>query len=73
MRYNLKLRILKSGNSVLFEEIKKCLGLLTTAKKQAVSFRGSHNIDLSTTANNRITLAVIKAKIPTETYRLVPY
>ena len=68
-----KLRFWKRGYSALFKETKQRLGLLTTAKKKLVSFRGNHNIDLSTTANNRITLAVVEAKIPTKSYCFTPY
>ena len=71
MRYNsesLKTWVLISGNDVLFNDIKISLGRLIATKNYPFLFGRNHNNDLSTTANNRITLSLLKAKIPTKSY-----
>ena len=67
MRYNsesLKTWVLISGNDVLFNGIKISLGLLIATKNYPFLFGRNHNTALSTTANNRTTLSLLKAKIP---------
>ena len=70
MRYNsesLKTWVLISGNDV-FNGIKISLGLLIATKNYPFLFGRNDNTDLSTTANNRITLSLLKAKTPTKSY-----
>ena len=55
MRYNseaLEIKVVISGNSLLFKDIKISLGLLTSARKN----RENHKLHMSTNTNNRISL-----------------
>ena len=59
MRYNseaLEIRVVISGNSLLFKDIKISLGLLTSARKNDALCRENHKLHLSKNTNNRISL-----------------
>ena len=59
MRYNseaLDIKVVISGNSLLFKDIKISLGLLTSARKNHALCRENHKLQLSTNTNNRISL-----------------
>ena len=59
MRYNseaLEIKVVISGNSLLFKDIKISLGLLTSARKSHDLCRENHKLHLSTNTNNRISL-----------------
>ena len=59
MRYNserLEIKVVISGNVLLFKDIKISLGLLITAPKMHALFRENHCLEVSTAANNRISL-----------------
>ena len=59
MRYNseaLEIKVVISGNSLLFKDIKISLGLLTSARKNHALCRENHKLHLSTNTNNRISL-----------------
>ena len=75
MRYNsesLEIKDLRSRNDVLYKDIKNSLGLLITARKQHVEYRGNRNFGLSTAVNNRIMIFVIETKIRHKTQHLAP-
>ena len=60
MRYNgksLEINVVISGKVLLFKDIKICLGLLITAREMHALFRENHFLEVSTTANNRITVS----------------
>ena len=66
MRYNseaLEIKVVISGNGLLFKDIKISLGLLTSARKNHALGRENHKIHLSTNTNNRIRVSVIEANI----------
>ena len=66
MRYNseaLEIKVVISGNGLLFKDIKISLGLLTSARKKHALCRENHKLHLSTNTNNRIRVSVIEAKI----------
>ena len=57
MRYNserLDIKVVISGNGLLFKDIKISLGLLIIVRKMHALFRENHYLEVSTTANNRI-------------------
>ena len=59
MRYNaksLETNVVISGNVLLFKDIKISLGLLITAQEMHALFPENHFLEVSTTANNRITV-----------------
>ena len=69
MRYNAKSLVIKvviSGNVLLFKDIKINLGLLITAREMHALFRENHFLEVSTTANNRITVFAVEPKIPSK-------
>ena len=70
MRYNAKsleiTDIVISGKVLLFEDIKISLGLLITAREMHALFRENHFLEVSTTANNRITVSAVEPKIPSK-------
>ena len=69
MRYNaksLEIQIVISGNVLLFKNIKITLGLLITAREMHALFRENHFLEVSTTANNRITISAVEPKIPSK-------
>ena len=67
MRYNaksLEINVVISGNVLLFKDIKICLGLLINARAMHALFRENHFLEVSTTANNRMTVSAVEPKIP---------
>ena len=76
MRYNserLDIRVVISGNGLLFNDIKISLGLLITSRKMHVLFRENRQLEVSKTANNRIRVSVVKPKIRSKSYCLASY
>ena len=70
-RYNAKsfeIKVVISGNVLLFKDIKISLGLLIAAREMHALFRENHFLDVSTTANNRITVSAVhvEPKIPSK-------
>ena len=66
MRYyskSLEIKVVVSGNVLLFKGIKISLGLLITARKMHTLFRESCYLEVSTTANDRIRVFVVELKI----------
>ena len=58
MRYNtksLEINVVISGKVLLFNDIKISLGLSLTAREMDALFRENHYLEVSTTANKRIT------------------
>ena len=69
MRYNaksLEINVVISGNVLLFKTIKISLGLLISAPEMHALFRENHFLEVSTTANNRITASAVESKIPSK-------
>ena len=69
MRYNaksLEINVVISGNVLLFKDIKISLGLLITAREMHALFREKHFLEVSTTANNRITVSAVEPRIPSK-------
>ena len=69
MRYNAKsfeVKVVISRNVLLFKDIKISLGLLIAAREMHALFRENHFLDVSTTANNRITVSAVEPKIPSK-------
>ena len=69
MRYNAKSLVIKvviSGNVLLFKDIKISLGLLISAREMHALFRENPFPEVSTTANNRITVFTVEPKIPSK-------
>ena len=69
MRYNVKsleINVVTSEKVILFKDIKISLGLLITAREMHALFRENHFLEVSTTANNRITVSAIEPKIPSK-------
>ena len=67
MRYNaksLEINVVISGNVLLFKDIKISLGLLISAPEMHALFQENHFLEVSTTANNRITTSAVESKIP---------
>ena len=65
MRYNaksLEINVVISGKVLLFKDIKISLGLLITAREMHALFRENHFLEVSTTANNRITVSAVEPK-----------
>ena len=59
MRYNserLDIKVLSSGNGLLFKDIKISLGILIDSRKMHALFRENRHLGVSTTVNNRISL-----------------
>ena len=74
MRYNsesLEIKNVISGNILLLEDIKISLGLFTTVQEKHALFLVTYNLDLPTTAKNRIRVAVIETKISKKSLYLV--
>jgi len=66
MRYNselLEIKVVISGNVLLFKALKISLGLLITARKMHALFRGNRYLEVSTTTNNRIRVSADEPKI----------
>ena len=75
MRYNaksLEIKVVITGK-VLFKHIKISLGLSLTAREMGALFRENHYLEVSTTANNRITVSAVEPKIPSKCYCLASY
>ena len=69
MRYNaksLEIDVVISGKVLLFKDVKICLGLLITAREMHALFRENHFLEVSTTANNRMTVSAVEPKIPSK-------
>ena len=69
MRYNaksLEINVLSSEKVLLLKDIKISLGLLITAREKHALFRENHLLEMSTTANNRITVSAVEPKIPSK-------
>ena len=67
MRYNaksLEIEVVSRGNVLLFKDIKISLRLLISAREMHALFREKHFLEVSTTANNRITVSAVEPKIP---------
>ena len=69
MQYNaksLEINVVISGGVLLFKDIKICLALLITAREMHARalFRENPFLEVSTTANNRITVSAVEPKIP---------
>ena len=62
----LEIKVVISGNGLLFKDIKISLGLLTSAVKKHALCRENRKLHLSTNTNNRIRVAVIEANIPSK-------
>ena len=76
MRYNaksLEINVVSSGDVLLFKDIKISLGLLITAREMHALFRENHFLEVSTTANNRITVSAVEPKIPSKSWCLASY
>ena len=57
MRYNseaFEIKVVISGNGLLFKDIKISLGLFTSARKKHAPCRDNYKLHLSTNTNNRI-------------------
>ena len=66
MRYNaksLEINVVISGNVLLLKDIKISLGLLITVPEMHALFRENHFLDVSTTANNQVTVSTVEPKI----------
>ena len=76
MRYNaksLEINVVISGNVLLFKDIKISLGLLMTARETHALFWENHFLEVSTTANNRITVSAVEPKIPSKSKCFASY
>jgi len=65
MRYNsesLGIKVVISGNVLLFKDIKFSLGLLITARKMHALFQENCYFQVSTTENNRIRVPVVETQ-----------
>ena len=62
----LEIKVVISGNGLLFKDIKISLGLLTSARKKHVLCRDNHKLHLLANTDNRIRVSVIKANIPSK-------
>ena len=68
MRYNseaLEIKVVISGDGLLFKDIKFSLGLLTSERKRHALCRENHKLHLSTNTNNGL-VSVIEANIPSK-------
>ena len=66
MRYNSErpeIKVVISGNVLLFNDIQISLGLLITARKMHALFRENHCLEVSTAVNTRIGVSVAEPKI----------
>ena len=60
---SLEIKLVISGNVLLFKNIKIGLGLLITARKMLALFRENRYLEVSTTANNLIRVSAVEPKI----------
>ena len=66
MPYNsesLEIKVVISGDVLLFKDINISLGLLITARKIHPIFRKNLYLEVSTTTNNRIRVSVVEPQI----------
>ena len=67
MRYNSEslenLKVVISGNVLLFKDIKIGLGLLITTRKMHAQFWENRNFEMSTTTNDLIRVSAVELKI----------
>ena len=76
MRYNserLDIKVLISGNVLLFKAIKISSGLPTNSRKMHALFRENRHLRVPSTANNRIRVSVAEPKIRSKSYFLASY
>ena len=76
MRYStksLEINVVISGNVLLFKDIRIGLGLLITAREMHALSRENLFLEVSTNANNRITVSAVEPKIPSKSYYLASY
>ena len=76
MRFNterLDIRVLISGNGLLFKAIKISLGLLPNSRNMHALFQENRHLRVTSTANNRIRVSVAEPKIRGKFYFLVSY
>lgn len=76
MRYNsesLDIKVLISGNGLLFKAIKISLGLLNNSQKMHALFWENRHCGVSTIANNQIRVSVAEPKIQSKSYCLASY
>ena len=76
MRYNserLDIKVLISGNGLLFKAIKISLRLLPNSQKMLALFRENRHLKVSSTANNRIRVSVVEPKIRSKYYFSASY
>ena len=69
MRYDaksLEINVVISGKVLLFKDIKISLGLLITAREMHALFRENHFLEVTTTANNLMTVSAVEPKIPSK-------
>ena len=69
MRYiakSLEINVVISGKVLLFKDIKISLGLLITAREMHALFRENHFLEVSKTANNRMTVSAVEPKTPSK-------
>ena len=67
MRYSaksLEINVVISGTVLRFKDIKISLALLITAREMHSLFRENRFLEVSTTANNRISVSAVEPKIP---------
>ena len=72
MRYNpdrLEITVVINENVVLFRDIKISLGLLITTRKIHALFWENHYLEVSTTANNRISVSAVESKTRSRSQR----
>ena len=61
-----EIKVVISGNVLLFKDIKISLGLLFAVRKMHALFQENRCLEVSTTANNRIRDSAVKLKIPSK-------
>ena len=76
MRYNserLDIKVLISGNVLLFKAIKISSGLPTNSRKMHALFRENRHLRVPSTSNNRIRVSVAEPIIRSKSYFLASY
>ena len=76
MRYNaksLEINVVTRANSLLFKDINISFRLLITAREMHAQFRENHFLEVSTTANNEITVSAFEPKILSKSWCLASY
>ena len=74
MRYNtekLDIKVLISGNGLLFKAIKISLGLLPNSRKMHALFQENRHLRVTSTANNRIRVSVAEPKIRSKFFSIL--